>query len=162
MGSREVTPDYHQGHLIVAATRVLEHRLDKPPTMEEIGELLGISHEVIGAVARALETRGIVNIHMTPFDTRVEVADHAGLEELPRDASDGAMQEELEAFRQRTREKQEKMDALLGDREFEKKKAEKHAGLDAELKQWQKKRAINPFADTSDEESDSAGDGDEG
>jgi len=155
VGTREITPDYFNGHLIVAATRVLEHRGGRPPTMEEIGTLLGISHEVVGAVARALESHGIVKIHTTPFDTRIEVDDHTALEELPRDGSGGAMKEEIDAFRQRTREKQEKMDTLFDGGEYQKKKAEKHAGLDAQLKEWQKKRAINPFAGSAEDESGS-------
>ena len=157
MEARETTPDYHQGHLVVAATRVLEHRGEKPPTMEEIGQLLGISHEVVGAVARALAARGIVKIHMTPFDTRVEVADHTALEALPREGTGAAMQSEIEAFHRRQQEKQEKMEKLLGDGEYRKKKVEKHAGLDAQLKEWQKKRAIDPFAGSGQE-----GAGDEG
>jgi len=160
--TREITPDYTQGHLVVAAIRVLEHRGGKPPTMEEVGQLLGISHEVVGAVARALAARGIVKIHMTPFDTRVEAADHTALEELPREGTGAAMQSELDAFQKRRQEKQEKMEQLLGGG-YQKKKAEKHAGLDAQLKEWQKKRAVNPFASGGAAESDGsdAGDGTE-
>ena len=142
----ETTPDYDQSHLVVAAARVLAHKLEKPPTYEEIGELLGISHEVIGAIARALETRGIVKIRMTPFDTRVDVADHTALEELPRDDRGAAMKEEVDAFVERSKEKQESIDKLFGEEEFQKRKKEKQAGLEAQLKEFQKKKAIDPFA----------------
>lgn len=143
----EFTPNYDQGHLVVAAARVLIHLSNKPPTMEEIGELLKISHEVVGAVARALESRGIVKIHKTPFDTRVEVADHAALEELPRDDSGADMQGEVDAFLERAKARQEKIEKLFGEGEYQKKKKEKQAGLEAQLKEFQKKRAINPFAE---------------
>ncbi len=146
----ETTPNYDQSHLVLAAARVLAHKFEKPPTMEEIGELLGISHEVIGAIARALETRGIVNIRMTPFDTRVEVADHTALEELPREDSGAAMKEEVDAFLERSKEKQEKIDKLFGEDEYLKRKEEKQAGLEAQLKEFQKKKTIDPFAKTAD------------
>lgn len=146
----EFTPNYDQGHLVVAASRVLAHLNAKPPTMEEIGELLKISHEVVGAVARALESRGIVKIHKTPFDTRVEVLDHMALEELPKEDTGAAMQEEVEAFRQRSKEKQEEMDKLFGG-DFQKKKKEKQAALESQLKDFQKKRSVDPFAKAEDE-----------
>lgn len=142
----ETTPNYDRSHLMVAATRVLAHKMEKPPTYEEIGELLGISHEVIGAIARALETRGIVKIRMTPFDTRVEVADHTALEELPRDDRGAAMKEEVDAFIERSKDKQESIDKLFGEEEYLKRKQEKQAGLEAQLKEFQKKKAIDPFA----------------
>jgi len=142
----ETTPNYDQSHLVVAAARVLAHKLEKPPTYEEIGTLLGISHEVIGAVARALETRGIVKIRMTPFDTRVDVADHTVLEELPRDNRGAAMKEEVDSFIERSKEKQEDIDKLFGEEEYLKRKKEKQAGLEAQLKEFQKKKAIDPFA----------------
>jgi DNA-binding transcriptional regulator GbsR (MarR family) len=146
----EFTPNYDQGHLVVAAARVLEHLNSKPPTMEEIGGLLKISHEVIGAVARALESRGIVKIHKTPFDTRVEVIDHTGLEELPREDTGAAIQEEVEAFKQRSKEKQEEIEKLFGG-DFQKKKKEKQAELEAQLKDFQKKRAVDPFEKSEEE-----------
>ena len=142
----ESSPNYHQGHLVVAAVRVLGHTSEKPPTMEEIGKLLHISSEIVGVVARGLANKGIVKIHTTPFDTRVDVADHTLLEDLPRDDSGAAMTEELEEFRKRIEEKQAKIDKLFGDAEYQQQKQEKHAGLDAQLKEWQQKRAVNPFA----------------
>jgi DNA-binding transcriptional regulator GbsR (MarR family) len=142
----EFTPNYDQSHLVVAAVRILAHKDEKSPTMEEIGELLGISHEVIGAVARALDSRGIVKINMTPFDTRVEVADHAALEELPREDTGAAMKEEVDAFLERTKDKQEKIEKLFGEEEYQKRKKKKQTGLEAQLNEFQKKKEVDPFA----------------
>jgi hypothetical protein len=146
----EFTPDYAHGHLVVAAVRILEHRNEKPPTMEEIGELIGISHEVVGAVARALQSRGIVKILETPFDTRIEVAEHLGLEELPRDHSGAAMKSEVDAFLERSRTKQEEIESLFKEGAYEQEKKEKFAGLDQKLKEFQKAKARDPFAATDD------------
>jgi hypothetical protein len=144
----EKAPDYTQGHLLVAAVRVLEHREGKPPTYEEIGALLGISHEVIGAYARALRDLGIVRILETPFDTRVEVADHPKLEELPREARTAAMKGEVDAFLERTRTKHEKVEDLFKGGKFKEEQKKKFAGLDEQLKGFHKKKVRDPFAKT--------------
>jgi len=142
----EKTPDYAQGHLLVAAVRVLEHREGKPPTYEEIGGLLGISHEVVGAYARALRDQGIIKILETPFDTRVEVADYLKLEELPREARTAAMKGEVDAFLERTRTKQEKVEDLFKGGKFKEEQKKKFAGLEEQLKGFQKKKVRDPFA----------------
>jgi hypothetical protein len=150
-------PDYAQGHLVVAAVRILEHRHGKPPTMEEIGELLAVSHEVVGAVARALRDHGIVKILETPFDTRVEVTDHAKLEELHREARTAAMKGEVDAFLERTRSKHEKVEDLFKSGKYQEEKKKKFAGLEEQLKDFHKKKVRDPFA--RDEASGEAEDG---
>ncbi len=142
----EKTPEYAQGHLLVAAVRVLEHREGKPPTYEEIGALLGISHEVVGAYARALRDQGIVKILETPFDTRVEVAEYLKLEDLPREARTAAMKGEVDAFLERTRTKHEKVEDLFKGGKFKEEQKKKFAGLDEQLKGFQKKKVRDPFA----------------
>ncbi len=149
-------PDYAQGHLVVAAVRILEHRHAKPPTMEEIGELLAVSHEVVGAVARALRDHGIVKILETPFDTRVEVTDHLKLEDLPREARTAAMKGEVDAFLERTRSKHEKVEDLFKSGQYQEEKKKKFAGLEDQLKDFHKKKVHDPFA------KDEATDGTEG
>ncbi|MFO7767942.1 MAG: helix-turn-helix domain-containing protein [bacterium] len=156
----EHTPSYSQGHLMVAAVRVLEHRLAKPPTYEEIGELLGISHEVVGAMARSLESAGIVKILKTPFDTRVEVKDHLALEELPREEKGAAMKGEVEAFLKKARGKQEALESELASGDFQEKQKKKFADLESQLKDFQKKKAKDPFARPPGEE-ETGGEGEE-
>jgi len=152
----EHTPSYSQGHLLVAAVRVLEHRLAKPPTYEEIGELLGISHEVVGALARSLESAGIVKVLTTPFDTRVEVKDHTTLEELPREEKGAAMKGEVEAFLKKARGKQEELESELSGGEFQERKKKKFADLESQLKDFQKKKTKDPFARSSGTEEERA------
>ena len=155
----EATPSYTQGHLVVAAVRVLEHLNEKPPTMEEIGELLGLSHEVIGAFTRALQSHEIVKILETPFDTRVEIARFEKLEDLPRDHAGAAMKSEVDAFLERSRSKKEDADELFKSGEFEKKQKEKFSDLDEQLKSFQKKKVADPFASVDSEEEGNQGEG---
>jgi hypothetical protein len=148
----EATPSYDQGHLVVAAVRVLEHRNEKPPTMEEIGELLGLSHEVIGAFARALQSH----------DTRVEIAQFEKLEDLPREHTGAAMKSDVDAFLERSRSKKKEIDELFESGDFEKKQQEKFASLDEQLKSFQERKVVDPFASAeSDKAEEPAGD-DEG
>jgi len=159
--AREPRPDYAQGHLVVAAVRILEHRNGKPPTYEEIGSLLGISHEVVGAVARALRTHGVVRILETPFDTRLEVTDHTLLESLPKEQATAAMKGEVDAFLERSRSKQEDIESLFKGGAYEKKKKERFAGLEEQLKDFQKKKVHDPFAAPPEQaEEDAEGDQD--
>ena len=99
-----------------------------------------------------------MKIHKTPFDSRVEVADHTLLEDLPREDTGAAMREELVEFQQRSEEKQAEIDKLFSDGEYQKKQQEKHVGLDHQLKEWQQKRAINPFAGSAANDEDDGGD----
>ena len=154
ISSMEATPSYDEGHLVVAAVRVLEHRNEKPPTMEEIGELLGISHEVIGAYARALQSHQIVKILETPFETLVEIAEYEKLEDLPREHVGSAMKSDVDAFLERSRSKKEDIDELFKSGEFEKEKKEKFADLDEQLKSFKDKKVVDPFSSPDDEGSE--------
>ncbi len=147
----EHTPSYSQGHLLVAAVRVLEHRLAKPPTYEEIGELLGISHEVVGALARSLEGAGIVKVLKTPFDTRVEIKDHVALEDLPKEEKGAAMKGEVEAFLEKARGRQEALESQLASGEFQEEKKQKFADLESQLKDFQTRKVKDPFARSEEE-----------
>ena len=55
----EAGPVYELGHLIVAAIRVISHRESRPPTLKELGDLLGFSPEFTGQLIRGLEEKNI-------------------------------------------------------------------------------------------------------
>ena len=48
-------PSQQQAHLMVAAVRVLAHKHARPPSVDEIAELLEASREVTGHQVRVLE-----------------------------------------------------------------------------------------------------------
>ena len=94
------------GHLIVAAVRVLSHRHSRPPSCEEVAELVDKSPESTRVAIRHLVELGALREVTDAYDSRLEVADHLKLEEL--DVGGGpAMKEEMKSFSARQREKQE-------------------------------------------------------
>ncbi len=79
------------GHAHVGAIRVLRYRLERPPTLEEVAEVLGSAVEVTNHRLRALEALGIVTIVENPFEAHVSVANHLALEDLPEEAGEDGL-----------------------------------------------------------------------
>ena len=144
----EQVPSQPQAHLVVAAVRVLAHKHGRPPSVEEIAELLGLSKELGGHLVRALEARGIVQIIKSPFDLRVELRDHLKIEELPLEDTGPGLKDEVEEFHKRFKKKQEQLQNLFDSGALEERKKQRLAGLDEELKSF--KRRPNPFGDEPD------------
>jgi DNA-binding Lrp family transcriptional regulator len=97
--SRDNQNPYIEGHLFVAAIRILEHRNSAPPALKEISELLGISAEQTGLISRRLHDAGIVKIVESAFGDRWGVDDHLKIESLPKEAATSQMDEALKQFK---------------------------------------------------------------
>jgi len=135
----EVKASYKEGHLVVAAIRVLSNQQDgRPPTVEEISQTLKLSREWAGVLVSALERAGVVRALTGPFETRVEIRDHMKLEELPREESTTGVDEELKEFSARKKKEEEKLKKLFGDGAIKKQK-EKMDKLADDLKGWKPK-----------------------
>lgn len=143
-------PPQREAHLIVAAVRVLAHKTGRPPSVDEIAELLGTARELTGHLVRGLETAGIVHTIKSPFDLRVEVADHLAIETLPVEDTGPGLRDEVEEFHERFKQKQEKLQNLFDSGDAEARRKSRLAGLDDELQSFQKPRR-NPFADPPEE-----------
>lgn len=76
---------YFEGHLVVAAIRVLEHRIGSPPAMDQISELLRYSSEQTAYIIRRLGEEGIIRQVEGAFGGRWTVSEYLKLEELPQD-----------------------------------------------------------------------------
>ena len=138
--------DYDDGHLLVAAIRVLTHKNGRPPTVEECADLVGFSREVAHALVRRLEAYGAVRAVETPFEARVVIESHAALEAIPRDAAGPSVASEFESFRERTKEKQKELDKLFGEGSLEKKKQERVSSLEEQFKKFRATRQYRPPA----------------
>jgi hypothetical protein len=145
-------PSQGQAHLIVAAVRVLTHQTGRPCAIEEIATLLAWSNELAGHLVRALESQGIVRTIRSPFDVRVEVANHQAIEALPLEDRGPGLQDEVEKFHEQFKKKQEALQNLFETGELEAKKKERLANLDRELRDFKSPRRTNPFAEPGDEE----------
>jgi hypothetical protein len=139
-------PTYEESHLLVAAVRVLSHKDGRPPTVEEISELIEESPEVARVHLRWLAERGIVRLVTTPFEMRAQIGNHLPIEELPREGETPQMEEEVDEFRQKFRSRQEKIGKLFSTDDIAKRNEEKRKKLDEELKKF-KPRGPSPFKD---------------
>src|SRR5262245_61133436 len=127
-------PPRAQAHLVVAAVRVLAHQTGRPPSIEEVADLLGWARELTGPLARGLEAHAIVRLLKSPFDVRLEIADHLAIEKLPVEDTGPGLKDEVEAFHEQFKKKQEELQNLFDSGEVEKRKQERLQGLEDELK----------------------------
>jgi hypothetical protein len=136
----EAKVGYEDGHLVVAAVRVLSHRGGgRPPTVEEIAELLKLSREWVGVLVAALERAGVVGTVTGPFETRVEVREHQELEGLPRGDSTAGVDEELREFSAKRRQEEEKLRNLFSTGQPLKDQEKKMGDLADKLKGYKPK-----------------------
>jgi hypothetical protein len=137
-------PAYEDGHLIVGAVRVLTHRAAKPPTPEDVANLLGIPPDFARNLVRALGEEGVLRIVENPFEMRVEIGDYLKLEDLPRESEVPSIQDELDDFMKRKRKEVEDTEKMLSSDEITKKKKEKLDKLEQEMKKMKGKGPM-PF-----------------
>jgi hypothetical protein len=140
----EHKPCYEDGHLIVAAVRVLSHQSDKPPTPEGIAGLLGLAPDFVRNLVIALGDEGILKVVENPFEIRAEVKDYVKLEGLPKESEGPSIQDELDEFVKRKKEEVEATEKMFTIDEIEKKKKEKLSKLDEEMKNM-KGKSRPPF-----------------
>jgi hypothetical protein len=131
---------YSEAHLFVAAIRVLQHRKNCPPALEEVCELINVSVELGNTIRRKLSTAGIVNSLEDPFGVKLMVGDHLAIESLPKEApAEDGLARELAEFQAKKKNSDEKVAALQA--EIEKKKKDLFADLEAKLKKEMNKKS---------------------
>jgi hypothetical protein len=138
-------PSYRDGHLVVAAVRILESREKHPPTEEEIGALLKWHTERVGLVARGLIELGVLKPVTTAYDVRLELADHLPLEDLVGDEETPGFADEIAEFDRKSLEKQQQLERLFEPGEMEKEKRKRAESLDQEFDAFRKSKPSNPF-----------------
>ncbi len=135
------------GHLFVAAIRVLAHREERPPRPEEVAELLRMPPAMARLQASALADAGIVAIVESAFDTHLELRDHGRLEELEEAARSRALDEDLAAFERRKEEEAQRMARLFDEGDHERRQQERIQKMEEELRGFRKRKPRNPFGD---------------
>jgi hypothetical protein len=137
-------PSHEDGHLVVAAIRVLCHKAAKPPTPEDVANLLDLPADFVRNVVVALGALGVLHVIENPFETRAELGDHILLEDLPRASESPSIKDELDSFVMRKKKEAEDTEKMFTPDEIEKKKKEKIAKLNQEMKRM-KKKGYKPF-----------------
>ncbi len=136
----EVRIAYEEGHAHVAAVRVLQYRLKRPPTIDEVAEVLGSKPEITNHRLRALEAAGIVTIVENPFESHVSVRDHLALEKLPPEVSEAGLSEAVQDFKKRQAEKAEEMIRLFDEGDPNRERKERTDKMAEDLRSFKPKK----------------------
>ena len=129
---------YTTAHLFVAAVRVLDHQEGAPPALEAVCRLLGYSEEKGSFLLNRLKELAIVDTVKSGFNDRIVVGDHMAIEELPRDAEESRLEQELKKFRQGKHAMEEKVASIKAQQN--QKKQDLFAEIEKKLKQKMEKK----------------------
>jgi hypothetical protein len=138
-------PSRSDGHLIVSAIRILEHREQHPPTEEEIAAILNWHLDHTRVIARELEDFGALAAIRSPFEVRYKLQDPARVDELPVESTvSDDFAREIEAFDERATEEQERIEKMLGADQAPAAKPDKSA-LEQEFGEFRIRKPKDPF-----------------
>ena len=136
-----------EAHLLLAGIRVLTHTGERPPTPEQLADLLELSASAVRLQLAQLADLGAVALVESAFETHTEVRDYLRAEELPAEAGP-AIAEDLEAFDRRKREESERMAHLFDSGEHEQRQSDRLRRMDEDLRTFRgKKKPQNPFGE---------------
>ncbi len=125
---------YTEAHLFVAAIRLLHHKKQSPPAIEDVCTTLDLSVEAGLAVCRKLEKRSIVTISEDPFSIKLGIDNHLEIENLPREQEAGdSLSKDLEKFMAKKKDMDKKVEAIQA--ELQKKKQNLHSDIESKLRQ---------------------------
>jgi len=126
---------YEEAQLIVSAVRILEHKNNKTPDYEEIGELLGVTTEHTSLLCVKLQDAGILDFIKGAFGkTGIVITDHLKIEALPKKIEKVDMAAELENFQKKATSDLEEKVKSFKDTQKEKEK-ELFSNIENKLKQ---------------------------
>jgi len=142
----DTLPTHQQGHLVVAAIRLLVHLEERPPADERVAGFLELPREEVSHWARGLERHGVIRLVTSPFETRYELVDHTLLETLPREHEKRALAEEVETWKEQHAKERESLQDLFGSEKDRKRQS--ISKLEAELERFKSGgRPRSPFTD---------------
>ncbi len=140
------SPKKKEAHLLAAAIRVLENRQQRPPTPEEMAELLDLSESAVRLQLNALSDLGIFHLVESAFAVHVEIKDYLLIEDLS-DTAGPAISEDLAAFDRKKEAEARRMANLFDSGEHEATRKDRLDKMDQELKEFKGKKPLNPFGD---------------
>lgn len=135
-----------EAHLLLAGIRVLAHTQQRPPTPEQLAELLQLPATAVRLQLVQLADLGAVALLTSAFETHAEVRDHLAVEPLPVEAGP-AIAEDLEAFDRRKQQEKSKMAHLFDSGEHDQRQQDKLRRMEQDLASFRRKKPTNPFGD---------------
>ncbi len=138
--------EYTDGHLAVAAIRILEHRNRILPREEDVAELLGWHIDHTRVILRGLRDRKIIEEIRSAHDLRLKVGQHLDLEELDRDEEDADLiRREMAEFQAKIEAEQSALDELF--QASQPPEHEQKTKLQREYERYRGHKPPNPFGD---------------
>ena len=98
MAPKEAFSLYESAHLFVAAIRLLSHRDQSPPDLDQVCDMLQLSKERGGFLCRRLEEIGAVEAVQGAYGLRLFVRQHLKIEDIPKEDAPDRLQDELSKF----------------------------------------------------------------
>ena len=129
---------YSEAHLFVAAIRIFEYLNSRPPDVDELCRTINISIERCNFTCRKLEGLGIIKSVAGSFGARWYISDHLKIEDIPRQAPESKMEDELKKFQDSQKAFSRKMETLQAQQK--QKKKELFSDMEKKLKEELEKK----------------------
>lgn len=112
---------YDSAHLFIAAVRVLTHKEQSPPDIDQVCDMLGVSKERGGFICRRLEELGALEAVPGVYGLRLFVRDHLKLEDIPKEEAPDRLKDELSRFKAEQQKTASRIATLQADQKKKKK-----------------------------------------
>lgn len=112
---------YDSAHLFIAAVRVLTHKEQSPPDIDQVCDMLGVSRERGGFICRRLEEIGALEAVPGAYGLRLFVRDHLKLEDIPKEEAPDRLKDELSRFKAEQQKTASRIATLQADQKKKKK-----------------------------------------
>ena len=112
---------YDSAHLFIAAVRVLTHKEQSPPDIDQVCDMLGVSKERGGFICRRLEEIGALEAVPGAYGLRLFVRDHLKLEDIPKEEAPDRLEDELSRFKAEQQKTASRIATLQADQKKKKK-----------------------------------------
>ena len=124
---------YMQAHLFVAAVRVFEHSHSRPPTIDDLCQMINFSIEKGNFICRKLEELDVIEAVEGTYGTRLFVRDHLRIEDIPRGEAENNFEDELKKFQESQKAISQKIESFQAKQK--QKKKDLFAEMEKKLKQ---------------------------
>jgi hypothetical protein len=135
-----------EAQLLLSGVRVLSHLKGRSPTPEELADLLQQSASSVRLQVAFLGDLGAIGLVKSAYESHVEIRDHLAVESLPEKGGPEISQD-LRDFDRRKAEEADRMAKLFDSGEHQQKQRKKMDQMGENLKDFRKKKPVNPFGD---------------
>ncbi|MCJ7772863.1 MAG: hypothetical protein MUP22_06990 [Desulfobacterales bacterium] len=112
---------YLDGHIFIAAIRILQHLNNTAPSIEEVCKLLSLSFEQGNFICRKLKEMEIIDVVEGSYGTRLFIKNHLKLEDIKIEEPEDKLAQELMKFQADQKEKTKKLESFQAEQEAKKK-----------------------------------------